>query len=82
MPPTKTTINKYGLIMPMVIATVTVLKIPCTMKIVRMGMIKSSTPTSFEKRVTTRPIGFESKNKILARSTYRLMALCMLVVLV
>ena len=58
-----------------------VLNSPYDIKTVALGRMISSTTMSFEKRVSMRPMGFESKNKTLARTIVLAIALCMLVVL-
>ena len=45
-------------------------------RMLRIGMTRSKTIRSLEKRVTMRPIGFESKKRMLARSTRLVIALC------
>ena len=52
-----------------VITTVIVLRMPLMNIKALNGKIKSKTTTSFVKRVRMRPIGFESKNTILALRT-------------
>lgn len=71
--------KSHGLIIPTVMHTVIVLKIPCAMKIQNGDSTKSITAISFEKRVTMRPTGFWSKNKISALSTLFATKLCKLV---
>lgn len=51
------------------------------MKITIAGIVKSRQPTSFENLVTILPIGFESKNNILALNTLEQTSLCKFVVL-
>ena len=63
-----------------VIATVSVLN---TEKVARLevpGRIRSSTVMSLEKRVYILPMGFESKNRILALMRASTILLCILVV--
>ena len=56
-----------------------VLKKPWMVRLLWIGIMRSNTIKSLEKRVTMRPIGFESKKRILARSTRLVIALCKLV---
>ena len=44
-----------------------------------IGIMRSNTIKSLKKRVKMRPIGFESKKRILARGTRLVIALCKLV---
>lgn len=45
------------------------------------AMTVSSTTMSFENRVTIRPMGLESKKRILALRTFKVISLCKLVAL-
>lgn len=64
-----------------VIMTVMVLNRPKVANTVIAGMIRSSTAMSLENLVKILPNGFESKNKILERTTLRVIYSCILVVL-
>jgi len=61
--------------------TTAVLKKPYKAIIRRTGTTRSNMIKSFEKRVTMRPIGFESKKRMLARRTRYVITLCRLVAL-
>lgn len=56
--------------------TVRARKIPYVIRILIAGATRSKTAISFENLVRMRPIGLESKNKILERSTFSHMAKC------
>lgn len=64
-----------------VIMTVMVLNRPKVANTVIAGMIRSSTAMSLENLVKILPNGFESKNRILERTTLRVIYSCILVVL-
>lgn len=65
-----------GFTIEIITTTVAVLKKPWMVRMLRIGMTRSNTIRSLEKRVTMRPIGFESKKRMLARSTRLVIALC------
>lgn len=73
-------INNQGLMMLTMMLTNKALKKPCVHQMIMNGSIKSRTAKSLENRVTILPIGFLSKNKIFARRTFSITALCIFVV--
>ena len=74
-------INIYGLITAIITITLAVRNMPYITIMDRIGTIRSKTIRSLEKRVTIRPIGFESKKMMLARKTRFVIASCKFVLL-
>ena len=71
--------SNNGLIKHTVIVQVIDLKMPIRAITERIGIKRSKTTKSFEKRVSIRPIGFESKKRIFAWMTFYDITLCILV---
>ena len=74
-------INISGLTTAIRIITLAVRNIPYMTIMDMIGTMRSKTIRSFEKRVTIRPIGFESKKMMFARRTRFVIASCKFVLL-